>query len=424
MGLLGAKPGINACRRLVEHKAEFIQPFANVNARGNPLCTLENLRQLLNSLGYGVRYNVIRKCIEFNIPGTKFLRDNRENASYSHILNSCEKVGMPTKHVHQYLITLADENPFNPVATWIESVPWDGVSRLDSFYETVISVGDQSLKKTLLRKWMVQAVAAAFSPDGIPAQGVLTFVGAQNIGKTTWFKRLAPNELDVILTGHTLDTRNKDSVFIALSYWMVELGEVDATFRKSDIAALKSFLTQPLDKLRRPYAATESSFGRRTVFGATVNEEQYLHDPTGNRRFWSIEVEKFVLDHELNMQQVWAEVLTLWRAGETFSLSREEIEALNSHNEQYTAVDPIEEKILSGFQWGSADTCQWLTATQILERLGIPFPTKGQTSAAGRVLKRCCHGGRKKSNGVARYPVPRQSEFDGLDFFQGQGNTG
>ena len=135
---------------------------------------------------------------------------------------------MPTKHVAQFLIRIADENPYNPVATWIESRPWDGVSRVQAFCNTVTSPAP--LKDLLIRRWMLQAVAAAFSPNGIAAQGILTFVGQQNLGKTTWFERLAPEELDVVLTGHTLDPRNKDSVFVALSHWLVELGELDATF--------------------------------------------------------------------------------------------------------------------------------------------------------------------------------------------------
>ena len=114
-------------------------------------------------------------------------------------------------------------------------------------------------------------MVAAAAPAGVATQGVLTFSGAQGIGKTTWIMRLMPRKLDVILTGHTLDTKNKDSVYLALSNLICELGELDATMRKSDIAALKAFVTQQEDKLRRPYMAKESEFVRRTSFCATVN---------------------------------------------------------------------------------------------------------------------------------------------------------
>lgn len=408
----GAPLPVNAVRGWLRPRVQG-QLWAQVNDEGHPLCTLDNLRVLLGRLSYTVRYNVIKKAIEILIPGSGFTRDNRDNAAIAVVYSECEKVRMPTKHVAQYLIAIADENQHNPVATWIESRAWDGVSRLEAFFATVRAGGDQALKKKLLRKWLIQAIGAAFSPDGIANQGILTFVGPQNIGKTTWFQRLAPADLDVVLTGHTLDTKSKDSIFVALSFWLVELGEVDATMRKSDISALKSFITQPHDKIRRPYAATESSFGRRTTFGATVNDEQYLHDPTGNRRFWTIEVEGFDLDHSIDMQQLWAEVLELWRAGETWVLDQGEVAELNAHNEGFTAVDPIEERLATGLAWDKPGAWRWVTATEALMAVGIKDPVKHQTIAAGRVLKRLNGGQRKKSNGKVVFAVPGEDDFLG-----------
>lgn len=405
---LGVKVPIATARGWVRSRVRVTGGFVHLNDDGYPLCTLENMRILIAKLGYVVRYNVIKKSIEILIPGAGFSRDNRDNAAIAHVLSECEKVRMSTKHVAQFLITLADENPYNPVATWIESRPWDGVSRLDEFFDSVRTGDKEALKGKLLRKWLVQAVAAAFSPDGIAGQGILTFVGPQNIGKTTWFQRLAPPDLDAVLTGHTLDTKSKDSVFIALSFWIVELGEVDATIRKSDISALKSFITQPLDKIRRPYAATESSFGRRTVFGATVNDAMYLYDATGNRRFWSLEVESFVLDHDIDMQQLWAEVLELWRAGEAFVLDQGEVAELNDHNETFTVVDPVEERVLGGFNWQGVTSWEWITATDALARVGITDPHKSQTISASRVLRRVNGGQKKKSNGRVLFAVPAE----------------
>jgi hypothetical protein len=386
-------------------KPPSIVGFPHMSPDGYPLCTLENMRTLLSRLGYLIRYNVIKKSIEVLIPGAAFTRDNRSNASIAVIYSECEKVRMSTKFVAQFLIKIADENQYNPVLTWMGSQPWDGVSRLEDFYATVRS--SAPIKKKLMRKWLVQCVAAAANPDGIANQGILTFIGPQNIGKTTWFQRLAPPELDVVLTGHTLDTKSKDSIFIALSHWIVELGEVDATMRKSDISALKSFITQTVDKLRRPYAATESEFSRRTVFGASVNDSQYLHDPSGNRRFWSLEADGFVLNHTVDMQQLWAEVLLLYRAGERWYLDQTDVAELNEHNADYTVVDPIDERLGQGFDWAAQPVhWVWMTATQALQRCGIKDPTKANTIAASIALKKLNGAQRKKVNGRIVFAVP------------------
>ena len=414
---LGVRLPIGTVRRWVRRANVVVASgFVEFDDDGHPLPTLANLRALLSQLEYVIRYNVIKKAIEVLIPDSSSSRDNRDNVAIARITSECESARMSPRHAKQFMISLADESLYNPVATWIESVPWDGVSRLDAFYATVrcADAASDGMKKKLMRKWLIQAVGAAFSYDGIANQGVLTFVGPQNVGKTTWFQRLAPVELDAVLTGHTLDMRSKDSIFIALSYWIVELGELDATFSKSEISALKSFITQNMDKMRRPYAATESSFGRRTVFGATVNDDQYLNDPTGNRRYWSISVSGFDLDHGIDMQQVWAEVLVLYQEGERWSLDQDEAKELNAHNEDFTVMDPIEERVAGGFNWHvDTDLVEWLTATEVLVRLGTREPNKFQTIAAGKALKKLNGGKRKKSNGKVLFAVP-SSESDFL----------
>jgi hypothetical protein len=390
-------------------RARVRASFPHLNDDGHPLCTLENLSVLLGRLSVIVRYNVISKGVEILIPDSSFTRDNRDNAAIAYILSECEKARMATKFVPQFLLMLADSNLYNPVANWVQSRGWDGVSRLAAFYDTVDCGGqmDQGLKEKLMRKWLMQAIGAAFEPDGIAAQGILTFSGPQNIGKTTWFKKLAPESLNVIHTGHTLDVRSKDSCLVVLKFWIVELGEIDATFKKSDVSALKSFVTQALDYIRRPYAMTESVYGRRTVFGASVNDELFLADPTGNRRFWTIPAVAFRTFDDLDMQQVWAEVLTLWQSGERWYLSMDEAGDLGQHNDQFTAVDPVEERIASGFGWGDhVVVWDWITATEALIRIGIKDPTKPQTIMASRVLQRLNAGQRRKSNGRVLFSVP------------------
>ena len=402
---LGVKLEIATVRGWVRARVRGSGGFIHLNDDGHPLCTLENFRTLVEKLQWTIRYNVIKKAIEILIPGESFTRDNRDNAALACMLSECEKVRMPTKHIAQYLIRVADENQYNPVATWILSREWDGVSRLDQFFDTVKS--PVAIKNKLMRKWGIQAVAAAFSPDGIAAQGILTFVGPQNIGKTTWFRKLVPDELDSVLTGHTLDLKSKDSIFIALTYWIVELGELDATFKKSEVSAMKAFITQPQDKLRRPYAAVESNFGRRTVFGGSVNGEEFLADPTGNRRYLTIPVEGFEFDHTVDMQQVWAEFHSLWTGGEAFFLSMDEVSELNTHNEQFTIIDPLGERIASSFGWGPHVVMwDWMTVTDVLMKIGIREPTKGQTIAGSAIIRKLNGNKKRKSNGASLVAVP------------------
>ena len=368
--------------------------------RGRALSTIENLAEICRRLGVTVRYNVISKEEEIMIPDEAFSLDNRGNASIAWLMSWCERLRMPTGKVGDYITYMADRNLHNPVANWIQSKPWDGQSRLQDLYDTVASHGEEALKNTIMRRWLISAVAAAFNPSGVSAHGVLVFQGAQYMGKTAWFKRLVPKDLGVVQDGMMLRPDDRDSVKQVVSHWLVELGELDATFRKSDIAQLKAFLTRDKDILRRAYARKESEFARRTVFFASVNPREFLHDQTGNRRFWVIECKSIDYDHGIDMQQLWAEVLTLYQAGEPWTLQGDEHESLEEHNKTYEVIDPIEELISSGLRWSEpAAAWRWRSATEVLAELGRDTCTQGEATRAAHLIRQRNGNMSRKTNG-------------------------
>lgn len=394
--------------------ANIFDPLPDTTGKAKkPLATIENLIEICRRLGVTVRYNVISKEEEMLIPGQSFSMDNRANASLAWLTSWCKRIEFPTQQVGDYLTFLADQNLYNPVANWIESKPWDGQSRLQDLFDTVTAVGESTddsirrLKETFLRRWLISAAAAAFEPNGVSAHGVLVFQGAQYMGKTAWFKRLVPKHLGVVQDGMMLRADDRDSVKQIVSHWLVELGELDATFRKSDIAQLKAFLTRDKDILRRAYARKESEFARRTVFFASVNPREFLHDQTGNRRFWTIECAGIDYDHGVDMQQLWAEVLTLYRAGEPWTLQAGEHQDLEGHNKTFEVVDPIEELIGSGLRWSEPPAAwRWRSATEILVELGRDGCSQGEATRAALIVRARNGGLSRKSNGVRQLLAP------------------
>lgn len=379
----------------------------------NPKCTLENLEALLNHLGVIVRYNVISKQEEIIIPGKSFSLDNQENASFAEIQSWLNLINMPRTHTLEYITTIADKNQYNPIVTWIESKPWDGINRLDDFFETIKVIEQdkdikvKNLKRSLIKRWMISAIAGAFNPRGVSAHGVLVLQGDQYLGKTMWFKKLAPDDMNVVADGKILRPDDKDSVNQIVRYWIVELGELDATFRKSDIAQLKSFITKDSDLFRRAYAKKDSNFARRTVFFGSVNPKQFLNDPTGNRRFWTIECEHINYNHNFDMQQVWAEVLNLYRSGESWFLNKDEMLALNDHNDGFTAKDPVEEMVLTKLKWGQPEAYwSWRTATEILGIMNKNNPNMSDVKKVSQQVFKLNKGRRIKTNGIMKLFCP------------------
>ncbi len=355
-----------------------------------PKCTISNVQHMLEALSIDVRYDVIKKNIHIEIPNSKFLIDTELNDKMNFIVSLAISCDMNYGKIEDFVSFIGAKNPYNPVARWVDERPWDGVDRLQAFFDTVTGANDhvdeeRLFKETLLRRWMISAIAAAYSPNGIQAHGVLVFTGAQYMGKTNWFKSLAPESLQVLKDGAILDPKDKDSVYQAVSNWLVELGEIDSTFRKSDIAQLKAFITKDKDTVRLPYRREPASFARRTVFFGSVNDNEYLNDPTGNRRFWTIKCEKLNFNHGLDMQQIWAQVLSLYDAGEPWWLSKEEMDKLNILNQDFETEDPVAFKLKEKFEHSEGSL---LSATEIAELLGYTFPQQRDLRAIGRAIKK------------------------------------
>lgn len=378
---------------------------------GRPLSTLSNFKQMLQHYGIKPRYNLVSKRDETLVPGLSATRDNHDNVTFAHVVSLANMNRLPVGQVGEYMLTIADQNAFNPILEWMRSKDWDGVDRLEEFLGgvEVPSTNDASLKDLLITRWMVSAVAAVALPSGFHARGVLVFTGPQGVGKTTWFRNLLPENLnEYFREGAILDPADKDSVTGAVSNWIVEIGELDATFRKADIARLKAFVTSGEDRIRKPYARAESMLPRRTVFCASVNDSQFLVDATGNSRFWTIEVESLRYERPCSdLQQLWAQVYAMFQKGEQWWLTANEERQLSESNINHEQGDPLEEQFLAKFDMNT-EARQRATATDVLMALGYDKPGRNQQVAMSRILRKHC--GDRTRDGRGRYfntPLPK-----------------
>jgi len=355
-----------------------------VSGTGKFLNTKQNVRGVLTVEQISVVYNVIKKRMEINVPHSKFIADMKDEAALIEIEDRCIQRGIPHMKVRDYLKLLAEE--FNPVREWIDQKPWDGIPRLPQFLNTVTSSNNE-LKDMLMTKWLTGCVAAAYEPTGVELEGILVFQGAQGVGKTQWFKNLAPRSKDWLLEGATLNPSDKDSVKQSVSHWIVELGEIESTFKKSDIDQLKAFVTKKTDELRLPYDRAFTTYQRRTAFYASVNGREFLVDTTGNRRFWVVPVITMNYQHNMDMQQVWAEVKeTLYEAPErTWFLSEQERDMLQESNEFYRTQSSVEDLILEHVNFESILT-KPVQMTKLLRDLGITTPRMADFKDAARIL--------------------------------------
>jgi putative DNA primase/helicase len=208
-----------------------------------------------------------------------------------------------------------------------------------------------------------------------------------------------------ILTGHHLDPGNKDSLTTAIKHLIVEVGELDSSLKR-DVARFKGFLTQNRDSVRRPYARTNAEYQRRTVFCATVNDDQFLVDQTGNSRFWTIPVESINYAHSIDMQQLFSQLYVELQQGAEWWLTPDEDRQLETLNQSHRAVNAIEERVLLAMNPDLQEN-QWRykKPIEVLMAIGIHNPSNRQCKDCADVLRRE-YGPKRKYQGNYMYRIP------------------
>lgn len=173
-------------------------------------------------------------------------------------------------------------NSYHPVRDYLDAVTWDGTERLDTLFIDLFGATDSAYTRAVTRKAFAAAIARIYNP-GCKYDYVLVIVGDQGIGKSTalakmggdWFSDSVP------------DFTSQKALEAVQGSWILELGEL-AGLRKMDVDAIKHFVSKKEDRFRVAYGKRIEHFPRRCVFFGTTNEEDFLRDVTGNRRFWVV----------------------------------------------------------------------------------------------------------------------------------------
>ena len=349
--------------------------------------TAENLSRLVNAYGVRIRYNELSRDVEVSVNGELAQGDLARGGSLSLVEDLCRINAYPHTAVAGHLDRLASRDAYNPALEWIQSCPWDRGQHIRALFDCLV-LADESkadISWTLFRKWFLGAVAI-LSGKALKFEHVLVLVDPHGgIGKTRFFNTLCPREFQA--DGVTLNPDDKDSVLQVVSKWLVELGEIGATFSKSDIESLKAFLSRDVDELRPAYARAANRYRRRTAFFGSVNNVQFLVDDTNNRRFWPLHVKTVKYQHKVDAQQAWAEALAGVEAGESWHLDTDENRIIGEYNEAFRSMDRVEEGILSNYDPNGIRS-RFLSASKVLEEIGIYNASRTDTRRAASILRK------------------------------------
>ena len=217
------------------------------------------------------------------------------------------------------LLLSASKNSFSPIEHYLKGLRWDGVERLDTMLIRWMGAEDCELNRAVTRLWMMGAVDRVMRP-GCQFDSILVFKGEQGIGKTRMMRALVGSYYNSSLPATSASKENAEQL---QGSWVIDLGELDS-IKKSSITAFKNFITQTDDKYRKAYAVDVKRYPRQCVFFGTTNEDSFLRDATGERRFWVVPcagqkgMNKPGLKGTLpgfndEVEQIWAEAVAKWR---------------------------------------------------------------------------------------------------------------
>ncbi|MDH2354492.1 VapE family protein [Bradyrhizobium sp. SSUT112] len=217
----------------------------------------------------------------------------------------------------------AHRNKFNPVTDYLNSLRWDGASRINNLFLTYFNATNETFAHIVGSKFLISMVARAYNP-GCKVDTVIVLEGEQGKQKSTALNILAGDDY---FSDGLPDIHHKDAADHLQGLWLIEIGEM-AAVKRSDIADVNRFLTTRIDKFRPSYGRHTIASPRTSVFAATTNADVYLKDPTGARRFWPIAVSNTIdLDGlRRDRDQLFAEAVSRYRQGEPHWLNEAEYE--------------------------------------------------------------------------------------------------
>lgn len=264
-------------------------------------------------------------------------------ASLTAYLDRVYHIFSPSK-LKNALLTITAERSFHPIKEYLEGLPaWDGKKRLETLLIDYLGAEDSSYVRAVTRKTLVAAVARVYEP-GIKFDTVLVLSGPQGIGKSMFFAKLGGIWFSDSLT--ISDMRDKTGAEKLQGFWIMEIGEMNG-IKKVEVETVKSFASRQDDKFRVAYGTVVESHPRQCVICGTSNSQHFLRDVTGNRRFWPVQVTGECSLHPWNMdkpllEQIWAEALTLYNAGEELILKGNDAEMVAEKQQEALENDDRE----------------------------------------------------------------------------------
>ncbi len=291
------------------------------------------------------------------------------------------KIGL--RHISDKIVSnaikiYAHKNIKNEPKGWLESLGWDGTERTSHFLEDYLGADKNEYTRGASKNFWTGMIARIYKP-GCQLDNMVVLEGPQGIGKTRALRAIGGRWY----TEANESVTSKDFFMILHGKLIIEIAELDS-FSRAETTRIKQVVTCTTDRYRSPYDRRAQDHPRMCVFVGTTNEDSYLRDNTGGRRFWPIRCGDIRIDLiEANRDQLFAEAVVCFKSGATWY----EMPDADTKREQEARRQGDEwESVISTFLTGRADVTVSEIATDCL-KIDIGKLEKGTQMRIANVLR-------------------------------------
>ena len=232
---------------------------------------------------------------------------------------------------------LCVENGSHSIQDYLRGLEWDCQPRLDTWLIDYCGAEDTPYVRAVGKMMLVAAVRRIKHP-GTKYDTMVVLEGPQGSGKSTAICILAGDENFSDQNLFSLD--DKAQMEALEGVWLYEVAELDG-MSKAEVSKIKAFISRTEDRGRPAYARFKERWPRQCILIGTTNDEFYLKDSTGNRRFLPVKTNSIDLDAlRRDRDMLWAEARDLESSGFSIQLPEELWATAASEQEARTQEDP------------------------------------------------------------------------------------
>lgn len=280
------------------------------DGQGRPLSTINNFLLILQKDPYfnDLQFNQLSYTPEHIVDGKIERWKDKDDSDAKAYIESKYKLYNKDK-LDDALRIFFSEREYHPIKQIIESVEWDGVSRIQTLFIRWLKCEDTPYIREVTRLVFAGGINRLYNP-GCKFDDVVVLIGTnQGEGKSTFVRWLAIK--DEFFTEVT-EMDGQKGVEAIEGAWVCEIAELLAVSKSKEVEAVKSYITKLVDHYRKPYDKRTEDRKRQCIFIGTTNKEQFLTDKTGNRRWYPVKVNSIGYDLHDHKEEIQHDILQAW----------------------------------------------------------------------------------------------------------------